>query len=340
MIYCKECGRQIEADSKFCFYCGNSVSQLISKKDLEKEMDFKDRSKESDIQNTPKVVKLLNNLSVFFGVNYLTLIVYFSWLVLNIFMLIFYDSNNFGNRFWPFDKYSVIQDYSLSEFLIFTLLPLFLMVFYVTIQHYIKEQKTNSSQSLVKQKKISNDDPDSSPIKILSIIGVLLLILNLLSLFYDGFNRFIIQNPGDRIFILVARIIGIIIVAQTARNLNRSILKWSIFAFFLPTISLIFIGFKSRLLLKSKLYKNYSDVDLSSEYVKLVVENRREWGGKHMVEILKKAISLNPENHEAFYQLARVTYLYFTEPLLNSYLERALELGSVKAAEVYNNNKY
>jgi len=144
----------------------------------------------------------------------------------------------------------------------------------------------------------------------------------------------------DRVGLLVARIIAIMVVAYTASDLNRSVTKWSLFAFFLPTLSFVFIGTRKRFLLKPSLFKQYSDEELSMKYLELVERDSRAWGTKYKVEILKEAIKLNPKNHEAYFQLAKISYFSCGEQLINDYLASALELGNDKAQEVYSNKKY
>jgi len=176
MIHCKECGRQIETNSKFCNYCGNTVNQSLSKNVIERRVNFERHNEEIDDKSTPKVIELLKSLSVFFGIKYFTIIAYIVWLMLNFIILIVSDYSYWGDRFWPFDKRSTIKDYGLPEFLFFTMTPLFLLVIFISLRHFIQEQNKNSDQKSVKtKKKILRYDPEYEPRISLTLLGIILI---------------------------------------------------------------------------------------------------------------------------------------------------------------------
>lgn len=122
-MYCIECGAQIPENSKFCSHCGQkqtegepSAKEKIAEKIIETEIIrqvVEEHKKNLDYEFLRKVMGW-----------------YFAWVVIHLGILLIasdgiFDGDNMGSRyFWPLGKWSDLEDYDITEFLVYTIFPL------------------------------------------------------------------------------------------------------------------------------------------------------------------------------------------------------------------------
>lgn len=126
-MYCIECGSQIPDNSKFCQHCGKpqnigepslteQIAGAIIQRDIHQEI-IKARQSSLDYVFLRKVAGW-----------------YLAWVVLHLgFLLIAsdgaFDDDNMGARnFWPFGKWAKLEDYDITELLVYTIFPFVILV--------------------------------------------------------------------------------------------------------------------------------------------------------------------------------------------------------------------
>lgn len=137
-MYCIHCGNPIPENSKFCPQCGKE--QTISKVETKTEV-----TTQEVIQN--------NILSSFKNtISRTALIWYCIWVVLHLGLLLIgsdgiFDSSNMRGMddFFPFNYKSDVEDYDITEFLVYTLFPLLIMF----IAYLVKTNKPTNDPSQV-----------------------------------------------------------------------------------------------------------------------------------------------------------------------------------------------
>ena len=228
-MYCKKCGELISDDSKFCAHCGAMQMNTQLKSDTQQVIH-------------PLTVKKLEGL---FGLNLSKKVigVYLLWLLLHlIILLVYWDSNKYANRhFWPFSDKSDIEDYNLSEFLLYTLVPL---IGIITFNLF-----SNSDDSLTNK----NDKYDLSyeNDSTATIVGFFILVVTIVFPIITRSNKDEDKIQEFRAIMsfatLIFRIVSTIWVISIAKKQNRDTTGWGLFAFFLPSLSLIFAGLNKKL---------------------------------------------------------------------------------------------
>ncbi len=137
-MYCIHCGNPIPENSKFCSQCGKE--QIISKVETKTEVVTQ--------EVTPN-----NTLSSFKNtISRTALIWYCIWVVLHLGLLLIgsdgiFDSSNMRGMddFFPFNYKSDVEDYDITEFLVYTLFPLLIMF----IAYLVKTNKPTNDPSQV-----------------------------------------------------------------------------------------------------------------------------------------------------------------------------------------------
>ena len=140
-MYCIECGAQIPDNSKFCPHCG--------KKQTEGEPTIKEKIAEKIIEKEI-VRQVIESQKSSIDLDFLKKSMgwYLAWVLLHLaFLLIasdgIFEDGNMGSRyFWPTGKYADLEDYDITEFLVYTIFPLAILV----IWSMVRTQETDSSQ--------------------------------------------------------------------------------------------------------------------------------------------------------------------------------------------------
>jgi len=135
-MYCIDCGAQIPENSKFCPHCGKpqnegepSVKEQVAEKIIETEI-------------TRQVIQEHRN-SIDYKFLRKAMGWYLAWVVIHLGVLLIasdgiFDSSNMGGRkFYPFGShYSLdIDDYDITEFLVYTVFPLAVLVIWSMIRN-------------------------------------------------------------------------------------------------------------------------------------------------------------------------------------------------------------
>lgn len=148
-MFCIECGAQIPDNSKFCPHCG--------KKQNEGEPSLKEKIAEVIIEReiTRQVVEA-HKSSIDYQFLKKAMGWYLAWVLLHLGLLLIssdgiFDGNNMGaDKFWPFGSYSDFDEpdyYDITEFLVYTIFPLAILV----IWSMIRSQKVNTKSLMVNQ---------------------------------------------------------------------------------------------------------------------------------------------------------------------------------------------
>ena len=141
-MYCIECGAQIPDSSKFCQHCGKSQ--------LQGEQSVKEQIAEAiihrDVQN--EIVKVRETAK---GFTVLRKMIgwYLAWVVLNLSVLLIFSDAIFTDgsdtdAFFPFGSAynNGIEEYDIREFLVYTLLPLAVLI----IIGLVRDDETTKTQ--------------------------------------------------------------------------------------------------------------------------------------------------------------------------------------------------
>jgi Fe2+ transport system protein B len=136
-MYCIECGAQIPDNSKFCSHCGKPQNEV--------EPSLKEKVAEKIIQN--EIVRQVvqeHRRSIDYQFLKKAMGYYLAWILLHLtFLLIFSDSIFKGNSdgicdFWPLqflDDCTVrLEEYDITEFLVYTIFPLVILVILSMVQ--------------------------------------------------------------------------------------------------------------------------------------------------------------------------------------------------------------
>jgi hypothetical protein len=142
-MFCTECGAQIPDNSKFCSHCGH--------KQTESEPSIKEKIADVIIEKeiTRQVVEAHKSS---FDYQFLrkTFGYYLAWILFHLLLLLVFsggvfeslNSNGGINDFWPFDSYTgsrFARRYDISEFLVYTIFPLVILVIISLTRNQNKE---------------------------------------------------------------------------------------------------------------------------------------------------------------------------------------------------------
>ena len=115
-MFCKNCGQPIANQSRFCSYCGTLQQQPATSANPEHIVN-------------PRTIQKLERV---FGINFSKQIVgyYLVWFSIHlILLLVNWKVREYANeKFWPFSERSRLDHYDLSEFLLYSLVPLIILV--------------------------------------------------------------------------------------------------------------------------------------------------------------------------------------------------------------------
>lgn len=141
-MYCIECGAQIPENSKFCSHCGHkqevgepSIKEKIANVIIEKEI-------------TRQVVEA-HKSSIDYQFLRKSMGYYLAWVLLHLGLLligskgIFEGSNMGSDEFWPFNWKSRVQEYDITEFLVYTIFPIAIL-FIINMTH--RDEKDNKQE--------------------------------------------------------------------------------------------------------------------------------------------------------------------------------------------------
>lgn len=231
-MYCKNCGQQIDNNSRFCSHCG--ALQKLPKTST----------------NTQQIVsqQTVKKLEGVFGINISKQVIgyYLVWFLMHlILLLINWKASYYANeKFWPLSKRSELEHYEFSEFLFYTLVPLIILIIF----NLFKEPKEVKSETL-KLKYDLNYQKDTTP----TIIGVFIIIISMVYYFAsiknDDYDHEKAQQTRGILSLvsLIMRISITVWVVNIAKKINRDTTGWGFLAFFFPSIALIIIGQKRKL---------------------------------------------------------------------------------------------
>lgn len=133
-MYCIECGAQIPDNSKFCSHCGH--------KQTEAEPSLKEKIAEVIIEKeiTRQVVEA-HKSSLDYQFLKKAMGWYLAWVLLHLgFLLIasdgvFKGSNMGSDYFWPTGRYADLEDYDITEFLVYTIFPLAILIIWSMVRN-------------------------------------------------------------------------------------------------------------------------------------------------------------------------------------------------------------
>jgi hypothetical protein len=141
-MYCIECGAQIPDNSKFCSHCGKPQSQA--------EPSMKEKVAEKIIEN--EIVRQVveeQKKSLDYQFLRKSMGWYLAWVLLHLGLLLIAADSILGqgrygwkdnDNFWPFSKRSVVQNYDLREFLVYTIFPLAILVIWSMVRSQNQEE--------------------------------------------------------------------------------------------------------------------------------------------------------------------------------------------------------
>lgn len=231
-MYCKNCGQQIADNSRFCSHCG-TLQKLPQNSTYPQQIV------------SPQTVQKLEGV---FGINISKQVVgyYLVWFLLHlILLLVNWKASDYANeRFWPFSERSKLEHYDFSEFLLYTLVPLIILV----IVNLFRDPKETKAETLQLKYDLTYEK-DTTP----TIIGVFIIIISMVFYFASGSSDSYDNEKAQQtrailsVVSLIMRIGITVWVVNIAKSLNRDTTGWGFFAFFLPSISLIVIGQKRKL---------------------------------------------------------------------------------------------
>jgi hypothetical protein len=137
-MYCKQCGKQIADNSKYCQFCG---SEQEEKTTIQEDTN-------SEMKKIIEIPSIKTNISEK-GKKWLY--IYLTWFLLN-FVFIFVKKYDYSSRcFWPFQKDWGnspwdLKYYDFSEFLVYAILIPMVVFGYYKYKEKKKESTSNSKK--------------------------------------------------------------------------------------------------------------------------------------------------------------------------------------------------
>lgn len=308
-MFCKFCGNKIPETSIFCAFCGKKVDYYkLELEDItEKQLPDKPLEKTDNLFD-------INQLRILIGI-------YLGWFLINfIFLIINWNSGDI-DYFWPIQSESLFEEYDFSEFLLYTISPLF--IYAMLILFGFKKINVQRDKSRYDETYKMDYLAVTYGISLIVIWFILMVILRLVD---DPES----VRPILLITLLLLRIAATSYIVSQAKKLNRDQTAWGFFAFFIPVLALIIIGFKRKL----KLLISESDLKKKNiiNYLDSAKESNLLGNKTDAIKYLEKGLKLEKEN---------VTILKFLGQLyydLNNFLEAKsifLKLIEKKCFESY-----
>lgn len=282
-MYCKNCGMQINNDSKFCTSCGTKQIVIVDNEIKEAtSVSQPIQSKALGIENTVKKIEL------FLGIPNSMIIGYLIWFSIHLILLLI-SARDSGSRFWPFNRYSNIDDYDFSEFFLYVLIPLIGIVIYGIVGY------SNNAKSAQNERYDNSYKRDMTP----TIIGLLAIFANFFIIAYGLKLKEADELLSVSSISLALRICVTTWCVNIAKTLNRNKTGWGLFAFFLPDIALISIGMQKKILY-SRNYFTKTIEGKSTENNNIASDLAEEKKYLEALFFSDKSIEFNPNNHSAY----------------------------------------
>ncbi|WP_028526373.1 zinc ribbon domain-containing protein [Runella limosa] len=142
-MYCIQCGAKIPDNSKFCSHCGH--------KQTEGEPSLKEKLADVIIEKeiTRQVIEA-HKSSIEYQFIKKAIGWYLAWVFLHLGLLLTTADSILGkgtylwkdnDNFWPISKRSVVQNYDIREFLVYTIFPLAILF----IRNMLRTQKKSEN---------------------------------------------------------------------------------------------------------------------------------------------------------------------------------------------------
>jgi len=279
-MYCSECGTEVNVGGRFCHECGNFLQA-------------ENKNLHSKKNKLPLIKRIINGLNYDLGLEPGLFLMYLIWFFINISAFII-SSKNSQSLFWPISRGSDFNDYSYEEFLIYILVPFFLLVFYSLFKQtsFGDEVIRNiTNRKIIKRSRIDIfSKTDYFPI----ILGLYIIVSNILLLVFEFDIYKIINLQLERMHYILGYI-GVIIYGSIMIGMkNRS--KWYyLLVFTLPPLALILLGFKKRLFLVSSKYNKMSNEEKAREKIEIVKKDV-DLTFDQKLYYIEEAIRFNPSN--------------------------------------------
>ena len=235
-MLCNNCGKPIFDNSKYCNYCGTKIEISIITVNQHQIVSTQTHQKLDETFGVNNIKKVIGVLLV--------------WVLIHLVLLLINWNSNLSAKdsIWPFTKDSELGDYDFTEFLLYTIVPLFgFIIFY-----FFKDSKETKIAKLEKLE--MKYDLKYERDYWFSILGIVLLIFSIVFFHYYNYYRYTPGNMLSDVHIrdyikaisVIIRLVVVFSVSDLAKKLNRDSLAWGIFAFFLPSIILLIIGFQRK----------------------------------------------------------------------------------------------
>lgn len=168
-----------------------------------------------------------------------------------------------------------------------------------------------------------------------TVFGVILLIISVI-ISISASKRNIDEGSLAiiQIISLCLRIFIVIWCVNVAKELNRSKAAWGLFAFFLPSIALIFIGLKKRLSYSPE-YISKSDMGKAEEINNLAYRYAKAQHFQYALFLVNKSIELEPEVHAAFDTRGYIKYFLKDYHGALADLNKSIEMNPNYAIKYY-----
>ncbi len=235
-MYCKKCGQNLSEAANFCSRCRYV---LVNDKIYARGLTSSVTSDESEL---PAVHKQ-------------PLILLGCWVALN--MLFLYSNYSAGNRnqdyFWPFSSASRLNHYDVTEFLVYSTVPL---VAYCIFSFYWPRQQDPRLTGKVYDLSYKPSDTGlllSVFVYIVSLLFILHSINKKSSYHYRSESEYELARTAAAIifswiFTISTRICLLYMVIKTARRQNRDVNNWGVAAFIAPVLTMLILSHKRKLL--------------------------------------------------------------------------------------------
>jgi hypothetical protein len=272
-MFCKFCGNKIAEDSIFCAFCGAKLDYTNTTIDHPSEKIHK-----QNIFGKYESLFEINQVRIILGI-------YLGWLLINFIFLVINWGSGDVNSFWPFQRDSLFKEYDFSEFILYSLTPLFIFMLIILFGAKKDSSTKNDTKFDTAYKR------DFQPITF--GFGLIILHFVLIAVLRSS------KNPEqDRailsVIVLIIRIILTFYIVSIAKKLNRDQFGWGIFFFFIPVFALFFIGFKRRL--KKNIKENIIRKDNVNTFLDSAYYNNRMGEKTKAISDLEEGLKVFNDN--------------------------------------------
>jgi uncharacterized RDD family membrane protein YckC len=149
-MYCRYCGHQVDATSKFCNPCGRQLETIITAP-TEPPASPQDGHLNAWVHWVQRYV------------NRKIIGAYLAWMLLHFcFWIIYWNDDQSKEYFWPFSTYAKVEDYDFSEFLFYTFVPLVLFIICILV----RKEPHSKPKPPVAPRVARKDFPVQQPIRV------------------------------------------------------------------------------------------------------------------------------------------------------------------------------